>query len=466
MVNTTTQTIGGTKTFASNIFVGDTSVASRSGLYLYSSISSQGNTYSAFQSPLGMTRSLVYDLPSATPQVGQSLMVTSIVGSTATIATISTTWSFPLVGTGLTQTGGTISLLSLSPNNVVRVPGTFSYFTFTASLADNNKLFDVTTGDNLYRIVPPLDFISKIPGSSTSPVRIDYSGFEFRVRKLDLSDGVVSIQIGTNSDLYPYVNLTRQNQMAGIKYDSASQSWTGYIIDQGLISPNTVLGNFGTTHSYMDEYQVVDLNDTVQKAPNYTEGVFPNDWLSGVIYQSTSVHRNTGFGGSPGGGLFNQINQYIGGLVKQNTLSGFGPISGISLPAFSLTKGKRLKLSIDGTFSRPNTGTISFGVSLDQKQIGFVDYLNPLGSTASFTMDYNILVTNGGLSGSIASYGKVSIEEEYSRNASYFHFHQYSGSQSTLYNLSVPTPLSTDIIFSGNGAGSITILSMTIERFG
>jgi hypothetical protein len=81
-------------------------------------------------------------------------------------------------------------------------------------------------------------------------------------------------------------------------------------------------------------------------------------------------------------------------------------------------------------------------------------------------MDYNILVTNGGLSGSIASYGKVSIEEEYSRNASYFHFLQFSGSQSTLYNLSVPTPLSTDIDFSGSGAGSITILSMTIERFG
>lgn len=467
IVTTASQTFSGTKSFVNNVQIGDTSSTSRSGLYLYSSTNNTGNTYSAFFAPMGMTRSFVYQLPNSTPQVGQSLMIQSIVGSTASVATISTTWSFPLVGAGLTQNGGTISLTSLSPNNVVRIFASTTSNFYTASLADNNRLLDVTTGNLLYRVLPPLDFVSKIPGASTSTARIDYSGFEFRVRKLDLSDGVVSIQIGTNSDLYPYVTLTRQNQMAGIKYDSASQSWTGYIIDQGWISPNTVLGNFGNTHSIMDEYQVVDLNDFVQKSPNYTEGQFPNDWLSGVIYQSTAVHRNSGFGGV-GTGLFNQINQYIGGLVKQNTIPGNVAISGISIPAFALTKGKQLKVSLAGTFSRPNSGTISFVYGFHSTSgystLGNVGYYSPISSTASFLMDMNILVTNGGLSGSVTSFGKVSIEELNNAGAVVKHLHQYNGSQSTLYDFSKPIGLDTSISFSNTGQGSLTILNLTIER--
>ena len=482
VVSTTTQSFRGTKTFMDSVLIGST-LSAQSGIFLYDTNTySTTYKYTGFSSPnanylnrvLGnngsgptwsLSTNFIYHLPGLTGRTNQFLTIASISTSTG-FTTYSTEWTYPQVGTGLTVSDtGVINLLNVLPNLVVNLPGTFSGNVFTVSIGDNGRLYDVTTSTNvIYLNAPPqpLQFWIDNPGER---------GFEFRVRKNDSGIGLVSVNIpeagGTLSSPtgFPFVHLTRQNQIYEFKYNYASQSWVTYQIDMGYISPNTLIGNLTTATGNSEEYEFVDYDDSVQKALNYTEGSFKNDWLSGVIYSSidpiTYVTSNIGVSFS----LFNlNKNEFIGPTVSgQNTTGG-----GVIIPPYALTRGKQLRVQISGTYSKKGAGTspaeTPFLFYLGSRTMSVFTYsIQPNASTASFNIDYNLKVRYGGQSGSVYGWGQAVFEELTSQAAPVYLINGYN----TGY---VDVDLSRNATFSvlarnsDSGGLNLTINSSTIER--
>jgi len=255
--------------------------------------------------------------------------------------------------------------------------------------------------------------------------------------------------------------LTRQNQIYEFKYNYASASWASYQVDMGYIGPNTLVGNLTTATGYGEEYEFVDYNDSVQKALNYTEGVFQKDWLSGVIYSSIDPVRYSGGGGDYT--IFNHNSNEFIGLPKFSSA-----ISGVSIPAFALTRGKSLKLTIAGTFSKlPGSitgNTVSFTTRVGDQTFQSVEYANGgIGSTASFMINYDLKVRYAGQSGSVIGFGSLTVDETFSPSSPVFHFHQHSITSSIQVNTATAIPFDVRIRNSGS-SGDYTILSSTLER--
>jgi len=482
MVSLTTQSFKGEKTFLDDVFVGSTANTSQEGLFFYDTNTySTSFKYTGFVAPngrywntvtgntgLGPTWSLVnnfiYELPGLTARANQFLTVASF--STATgFSTYSLSWTYPQVGTGLTLSNtGVINLTNITPNTTTFLVATGAPAYFTVSSADNGKLFDVNTnGQVIYLDAPGIT-------QSYFDNNIGDRGFEFKVRKTDSSPGVVSINIpeigGTaNSPTgYPFVHLTRQNQIYEFKYNYGSQSWASYQIDMGLIGPNTLVGNLTTATGYAEEYEFVDFNDPIQKALNYTEGSFTNDWLSGVIYSSVErLNVSTNLSSNPLSLLNVNSGQYIGMAPAGS--------SGLTIPGFALTRGKNLKVYLSGTYSKtPSANTREFRLDflLAGKTINSRTYSIGNGATplqGSFEIEYNLKVRNGGLSGSAYGSGRMIFEEVSSPGAvNYLIHNSYTQSFITDINLSSNATFDVQVQNFTPTNLSFTVYNSTIER--
>lgn len=203
---------------------------------------------------------------------------------------------------------------------------------FTVDESQFGYLFKVTTGSSL--IVASVSTITS-------------TGFEFTIMKNDSDIGVVLVN---NSGTYvkqtvgSSMNSSVVRQYQSIKYKYDGTSWYPQILDEGLVPPMTVMVNIGPTYSHTEEFPIVDLNDPVQKAMNYTQGGSNNDWISGCIYTSIKPMNTTS------GSLFNITSgEYIGDLT---------------VPAYGVSEGKCFRITMSGTMSNASGGSIDLTTSL------------------------------------------------------------------------------------------------------
>jgi hypothetical protein len=459
MVSTTTQSFIGQKQFLNNVFIGSSTGTQSTGLFMYDNTTN--SRYTGFLAPATVSNNFLYQLPGVTGSLNQFLTITSVTSSSG-FTTYSTSWSYPQAGVGLTvSNAGVISLSNITPNTIIILPGTLSGTYFTVSTADNGKLFDIMTNNQVIYIDVPGVTQSYWDNSNNTGER----GFEFRLRKVDTSPGIISVNIpeigGTaNSPTgFPFVHITRQNQIYEFKYNYASASWASYQVDMGYISPNTFVGNLTGVTGYGEEYEFIDYNDPVQKTLNYTEGGFSNDWLSGVIYSSVDALSVSTSGATTLSLLNVNSGQFIG-------LTAAAP-SGLTIPAFSLTRGKNLRVHLAGTYSK----TVSGGKSefdmqflLGNKMVNSKTYSVTGTSNGSFEIDYNLKVRNGGLSGSVYGTGKMIFDETSSPGAPIYLIHSYTQSLATDVNLS--SNATFDVRANNLSATnlSFTVLNSIIER--
>ena len=205
-------------------------------------------------------------------------------------------------------------------------------FTFSVTSRVSSKSSDFTPGTNewgyLYNVTTAATLVTvSLPSVS--------NGFKFQVCKVDSGIGVVQVNVSEYSGGSNYTYLTRLNQTAEFTYDGTN--WTSVILDEGVMPPSTMLANLGTTFSHMQQIEVIDINDSVQKAINYNQGGLSYDWLSGVMYSS-----------------------YVPVVVPSSQTSVFATSSGsfigstsspLTLPSYSLASGKSLRVQISGTVS-------------------------------------------------------------------------------------------------------------------
>lgn len=380
-----------------------------------------------------LPKRFVYQLPSTQSLPGQFLRVDTV-DSSAAAGTYSTSWGFPNVGTGLTiSVGGTISLSNFIPSIIINLPGTYSG-SYSVTLPEVDRLYEVTTGDAIYTIFPP--------ATSSVPTSGEFSGHEFRVSKKDNSQGTVVIPVRQTDGSSPWFTLTRQNQMVGIKFDRGSQSWVGYNIDLGYIPPNTVLGNFGSTHAYAKEYEVTDYNDTTQKALNYISGAFTNDWQSGLVYSSVDPKNISGSG------------TYFS--LLQTTA--FSYIGSNIVPTFSMIRGRMLRARISGTYSAPINS--DFIVRIGSATISSFTY-GLIATASNFELECIMKVRYGGASGSVYGGGMITFDEG-SRGSAVYSMGKYNVGFVDV-NLAQTNTLDV-LVRSSVGSMNMTINSSTIER--
>jgi hypothetical protein len=444
MVSTTAQSFRGRKNFFDDVFIGVTTSSTQiSGIFLHDNSTFSSN-YTGFVGPTqALGTNLVYIMPSATP---------SVVGGNRQFLTIR-----PNV-TGVNTQTYSLDWFTLdpSPNVSVNLPGTFSGQVFTVSTNDNGKLFDITTSANVIYLSPPTFSANYF---TNSPRDI---GFEFRVRKADSGVGVVAIDIPEVGGLpgstagWPFSHLRRQNQTMEFKWNSSSQSWIAYTIDNGYIQPNTILGNFNTQPGNPEEYEVVDYNDSTQNALNYSQGSFTNDWLSGVIYSSIDPLNIATTSNTSISLLNTQTNQYVG----INTPG--SPGSGLSLPAFSLTRGKHLRFRLAATYSKAPSSQAEFQFILGtQKLAGFTYSIGGIRATASIDIDFNLKVRYGGASGSVYGYGSISFDE-LSSGATTYNLHKFDLG---FLDVNLASTSIFDVrIQNQSGQMGISVNSSTLER--
>jgi hypothetical protein len=448
IVSTVSQNFGGTKSFRDSVFIGATATStlqSTKGLFLHDT-ATFSEFFTGFVGPTqALGSNLVYIMPGSTPS--------SITGNERRFLTIRNN------SQGISTQTYSLDWFDLpfSENVVIPIVSSFSGQTFTVSTADNGKMFDISTIGNVVYLTAPTfsaDYFTASPRDT---------GFEFRVRKNDSGVGVVGINIpevgGTpgNPLASPFAHLRRQNQTMEFKWNSSSQSWISYTIDNGYIQPNTILGNFNSEAGYYEDYDVVDYNDSTQNALNYSQGSFVNDWLSGVIYSSIDpIAYATTFSSVSSSLLNTQTNQYVGINTPGN------PGSGLSIPAFALTRGKHLRLKMSGTYSKVGSSQAEFQFYLaNQKLSGFTYSIGGIRATASFDIDFNLKVRYGGLSGSVHGFGSISIDQLSSGATTYLLNNYNIGYQDV--NLS-STSIFDVRIANQSGQLGVTINSATLER--
>jgi hypothetical protein len=294
---------------------------------------------------------------------------------------------------------------------------------FTVGANQNNYFFDITTGNNLITVTPPSSGLT--------------NGFTFLIRKVDISSGIIQVAgVFEYSGSTNISTLTRSNQT--IAYVYSGVTFTPYTIDEGVISPSTVLANVGATYSPADEVAILDIHDTAQQALTYNQGGFENDWLSGVIYSAYGTQSFVG-SATPVSVFATQSNKFIGSTIS-NTL----------IPAFSLTRGKTFKLSISGTVSLSSSLTFNSlvgGATVSSTTINSVNN--------GFIIDFTLKTMNVGINGSVHGFGMI-----------YYNGTSVASFMNTPPYTTVNTAISNRIDFtiSSSGTPNITIFQSMIER--
>jgi hypothetical protein len=247
-------------------------------------------------------------------------------------------------------------------------------------------IIDPTKFDYCYNIITGAYLIT----IDLSSISID--GFQFTLLKNDGDIGVVYIP-----SVLEYVGsvnnsrLTRQNQTIQYKYDSASSSWTAYILDEGVVPPMTVLANMGTDYAHAEEFPVIDINDTIQKAINYTEGAFTNDWLSGTIYS-----------------CFRPLSLPSGGSVFDLTSGNY--IGDTTALAYSMAQGKTFRIFVTGTLSVTIGDIVIMGVLGGSVLSHNTMIISSPLTDAPFRITYEIKVGDIGTSGLVHGSGIFTLQ--------------------------------------------------------
>jgi len=320
-----------------------------------------------------------------------------------------------IAGTGLSWSSGVLSVPYL-------LTVTMSA-SFTVGTTQSGYLFDVTTSTSHITITTP---------TTTN-------GFEFTVRKVDQSIGVVQVSgVNEYSGSTNLSYLTRQNQTVTYKYNGTN--WSTYVLDEGILPPSTVLANMGTTYSYAEEFPVIDLNDTIQGAMNYNQGGWNYDWVSGTIfsaYQPVTLSNVTARSM-----FYTASNSFIGSTS-----------SPLTIKSYSLKVGKSIRVLITGTASG-STSLIIY------PKIGSQTFSTTSISTGAMTNDpwrleYEFKITDVGPLGRVHGSGF------------------WLGSSSTAYKnimdttasyKTIDTTIDNRIDFLLTSSDSYTIIHSTIER--
>ena len=246
--------------------------------------------------------------------------------------------------------------------------------------SNNGYLFNVTTGTSFITFD-----ISTISGTED---------VEFEVRKSDGDIGVIqSLTIPDYDGSINLSTLTRQNQTIKYKYDSTISTWFSFVVDDGILPPQTIYANMNSYPSHAEEFPIIDINDSVQKSIDYSQGSFGQDWLNGIIYSSYKPIYNIS-----NGSFFNyNSGEYIG--MTQTLLT-----NQITFPAYSLQSGKSFKILMTGTSSSPSSSIMSLVISLGLNLFSgaiYTDYtLNDI-----WRLEYEIKVSDVGPSGSVHGSG-------------------------------------------------------------
>ena len=262
-------------------------------------------------------------------------------------------------------------------------------------------------------------------------------GFQFTLLKKDGDIGVVYTAIPEYDGSVNNSRLTRQNQAIQYKFDLHDLIWKAYILDEGVVPPMTVLANMGTDYAHVEEFPVIDINDTIQKSLNYTEGSFTNDWLSGTIYS-----------------CFRQLSLPTGGEAFDLTTGNY--IGDTTIPAYSMVQGKSFRILVTGTITSTTGDVIIKGV------LGGVILLTdstytPSGSLTNepFRISYEIKVGDVGGSGLVHGSGIFTIQND--------QLHLFDN---TTWGQTVDTTSNNTlkVLLTTTGDASFEIYHSTIER--
>ena len=324
-----------------------------------------------------------------------------------------------LAGLGLTYSSGVISIDS----KVIY----WSYGMGTTLTIDPTKLdyvYVITTGSYLITIDTSL-----VDG-------ID--GFQFTLLKDDSDIGVVYTTINEYFSSVNNSRLTRQNQVIQYKYDSYDGIWKAYILDEGVVPPMTVLANMGTDYAHVEEFPVIDINDTIQKSLNYTEGSFTNDWLSGTIYS-----------------CFRKLSLPSGGSSLDLTTGNY--IGDTTLPAYSMVQGKSFRIFLTGTVTTtvPPTNILKIRLYMGTLLLSNDYTLSTSLTNEPFRLSYEIKIGDVGVSGSVHSSGIFTLQND--------QLHLFDN---TTWGQGVDTTNSNviDVVLGSDGDASYEIYHSTIER--
>jgi hypothetical protein len=485
MVSTNTQSFKGTKKFINDVYIGRPDQGEsdfyQPGLYLYGN--NPKEWYTGFVAP---RRNLpiyppytqevnnIIELPAIVDQQGtairkasenQFLSITRVDDAGGNFVTYSTEWRYPYVGTGLTiSNNGQINLTNITPNTIINFPGTYGGSVYIVRADDIGKTIDVTSGTSSIWIDAPTS------NQAFYDSRPDQRGYEFRVRKIDNGPGIVAVNIpqikGTRNQAgatLQFSQLTRVGQVYEFKYDYGSQSWASYMVDPGYVEKSTIMGNFNNGSAYSEDYIVTDLNDSVQKAINYTEGGFANDWLSGVLYSSVEPLQASLLGSSVQTLLNTNTNQFIG-LTQHAPFT-----SGVTIPGFAMSRGRGLRVSISGTYSVSGTSPTQLEFQFIHRKTAetilnlFTYSLNKTSLVGTFEVDYKIKVRNAGQNGSLHGYGSIGLEEQSTGGKVFYSINAYN--QSFVTNIDLLNQFGFDVrVKNVSTSTNVTINSSTIER--
>jgi hypothetical protein len=327
-----------------------------------------------------------------------------------------------IAGSGLTWSSGVLSV----PYTLTVAKST----NFTVGTTQSGYLFDVTTSTSLITITTP---------TTTN-------GFEFTVRKVDQTTGVILVN-GVYE--YPgsinYSYLTRQNQTITYKYNGTD--WSTYVVDNGVLPPSTVLANMGTTYSHAEEFPVIDINDTIQGAINYNQGAWSYDWLSGVVFSAyqpltlTNVTSKSMF--------YTASNRFIGSTS-----------SPLIIKSYTLTPGKQYRISLSGTFSSSG-GTATFYPKIGSVTFSSVDVGMGSLSNIPWRIDYSFKVGDVGSSGKIHGDGFWVASSGATNNKAL----NIMGTSSWYQTVDTTIDNRIDFLLStALSTDSVTIINSTIER--
>jgi hypothetical protein len=263
-------------------------------------------------------------------------------------------------------------------------------------------------------------------------------GFQFTLLKKDGDIGVVYTSIPEYDTSVNNSRLTRQNQTIQYKFDLHDLIWNAYILDEGVVPPMTVLANMGTDYAHVEEFPVIDINDTIQKSLNYTEGSFTNDWLSGTIYS-----------------CFRQLSIPSGGSSLDLTAGNY--IGDTTVPAYSMVQGKSFRIFLTGTVTTTVPTTTILKIKLYMGGIILSnDYtLSTSLTNEPFRLSYEIKIGDVGVSGSVHGSGIFTLQND--------QLHLFDN---TTWGQGVDTTNSNviDVVLGSDGDASYEIYHSTIER--
>ena len=321
--------------------------------------------------------------------------------------------------------------LGLTFNNGIINTDTQIISTTSSFIVDESQfgyLFKVTTGPSL--------IIASVSSITTN-------GFEFTIMKEDSDIGVILVDKSGTYIKETYgssINSVVKRQYQSVKYKYDGSYWYPQIIDEGLVPPMTVMVNIGPTNSHTEEFPIVDLNDPVQKAMNYTQGGSNNDWISGCIYSSIRPIYTTG------GSLFNlNTGEYIGDTT---------------IPAYGVSEGKSFRITMSGTMSNTSGGTIDLTSTFGGANL----FTNTLSLDSSldnkpWRLQIDIKIMAVGSSGEVYATGHwFSPDSTVDGNVLLW------DKTTTIMGLDTTSSMLVDVSYSPAADNYLTILSSMIER--